>query len=367
MIRVSKSIIGLEEIESVSKVLKKGFLGMGEEVLELENELSKFLNNNVICVSNGTAALQLALQSIGLKDGDEVLVQSLTYLASYQAISATGARPISCDVNLDDLTIDLNDAKSKLTSKTKAIMPVHYSGSPGNLNNIYKFAKEHNLRVVEDAAHAFGSMYENKLIGSFGDIICFSFDGIKNITCGEGGAVVTSDQAIINKVKDLRLLAVENDSEMRYLNKRSWDFDVKEQGWRYHMSNIMASIGLAQLIKFSTLKKKRQDIAKYYFSLLSNNINIRLLNLDFDSIVPHIFPIIIKNGTRDKIKNILLENNIQTGIHYKPNHLLSFYKSNNLTKTENIYLCLLTLPLHPDITFEQAEYISKIIINNIDE
>ena len=164
MIRVSKSIIGLEEIESVSKVLKKGFLGMGEEVLELENELSKFLNNNVICVSNGTAALQLALQSIGLKDGDEVLVQSLTYLASYQAISATGARPISCDVNLDDLTIDLNDAKSKLTSKTKAIMPVHYSGSPGNLNNIYKFAKEHNLRVVEDAAHAFGSMYENKLM-----------------------------------------------------------------------------------------------------------------------------------------------------------------------------------------------------------
>ena len=128
-------------------------------------------------------------------------------------------------------------------------------------------------------------------------------------------------------------------------------------------------IGLLMLsgIKFSTLKKKRQDIAKYYFSLLSNNINIRLLNLDFDSIVPHIFPIIIKNGTRDKIKNILLENNIQTGIHYKPNHLLSFYKCNNLTKTENIYLCLLTLPLHPDITFEQAEYISKIIINNIDE
>jgi dTDP-4-amino-4,6-dideoxygalactose transaminase len=364
MIRLSKSVIGNEEILAVTEVLKKEFLGMGEEVKNFENELESFLNNSVVCVNTGTAALQLALQSIGIVAGDEVLVQSLTYVASFQAITATSAIPVPCEVNPETLTIDLVDAKSKLTSRTKAIMPVHYSGSPGNLDEIYKFAHENKLRVIEDAAHAFGSYYNDKLIGSFGDIICFSFDGIKNITSGEGGAIVTSDLNVLNKIKDIRLLGVTKDSDNRYQNKRTWDFDVLEQGWRYHMSNIMAAIGRTQLKKFPEFKRKRQELAIKYHELLSNNTRIKLLDINYNQIVPHIFVIRVKN--RDKLKDILNELGIQTGIHYRPNHLLTYFRYENLLITEDIYSQILTLPLHPDLEIEDVYYICEKLIKNVE-
>ncbi|NQV78743.1 MAG: DegT/DnrJ/EryC1/StrS family aminotransferase [Lutibacter sp.] len=357
MIRLSKSVIGKEEIKAVEKVLKKGFLGMGEEVFEFEKTLSLFFESNVVCVNTGTSALHLALQSIGLKSGDEVLVQSITYLASFQAISATGATPVACEVDPHSLTIDLKDAKSKITKNTKAIMPVHYAGSAGNLNDIYLFSKLNNLRVIEDAAHAFGTIYKDKLIGSQGDIICFSFDGIKNITCGEGGAVVSNDLKIINKIKDLRLLGVVNDSEKRYVNNRSYVFQVFEQGWRYHMSNIMAAIGIEQFKKFEKFKKSRQRSAKYYVNNLKNCSQIRLLNLDYNLVVPHIFPIILKIGNRDKVRAALLEKGIASGIHYFPNHMLKYYQSDPLEVSESIYDKLLTLPLHPDLSSKDLQFI----------
>ena len=302
MIRLSKSVIGSEEINAVKCVLEKEFLGMGEEVHKFESELSKYFNNNVVCVNSGTAALQLALQSIGVKKGDEVLVQSLTYLATFQAITATGATPVACEVNTSDFTIDLGDAKSKLTDRTVAIVPVHYAGNPGDLKSIYDFASSNNLRVIEDAAHAFGTTYNEKLIGSFGDIVCFSFDGIKNITSGEGGAVLSNDKEIISKVKNYRLLSVNKDSEKRYMNQRTWDLDVYEQGWRYHMSNIMAAIGIVQLKKFKKFKDKRQNLAKKYFELLDNEKNLSLTKINYDLVVPHIFMIRVLNGKRNELK-----------------------------------------------------------------
>jgi len=250
MIRLSKSVIGQDEIKAITRVLQDEFLGMGVEVQKFEEELSTFFGRETICVNSGTAALQLALQATDIKRGDEVLVQSLTFLATFQAISAIGAIPIPCEVYENTFTIDLEDAKSKITTKTKAIIPVHYASNVGNLDDIYEFANKYNLRIIEDAAHAFGTKYKNRRIGSFGDIACFSFDGIKNITSGEGGGVVSNDAAVIQKIKNLRLLGVENDSDNRYQNKRSWDFDVVEQGWRFHMSNIMAAIGRSQLKKF---------------------------------------------------------------------------------------------------------------------
>ena len=367
LIRLSKSVIGKEEILAVSKVLQNGFLGMGKEVYKFENELNLFFNSHSVCVNSGTAAIQLALQAVGLKKGDEVLVQSLTYLATFQAISALGAIPIACEINEESFTIDLNDAKNKLSNKTKVILPVHFGSNPGNLDEIYDFAKTHKLRIVEDAAHAFGSIYNNEMIGSIGDVICFSFDGIKNITSGEGGAVVSRNSEVIDLVKDIRLLGVENDSIKRYKNKRSWDFDVKNQGWRYHMSDIMASIGRVQLNKFSNFKIKRQKLALEYFKKLNNVNNIKLLNFDYKNIVPHIFVIRITNGHRDFIRNKLLNIGIQTGLHYKPNHLLSYYKSvHKLPFTEKIYNQILTLPLHPDLTIADIDFITtklKLILS----
>ena len=204
---------------------------MGDEVNFFESELSNYLGRDVACVVNGTAALQLALQACNIGKGDEVLIPSLTYVASYQAILATGAMPVSCDVNEDDLIISISDARNKITNNTKAIVPVFFSGGVGDIEGLYSFAKEHKLRVIEDAAHAFGSRYNNQLIGSFGDITCFSFDGIKNISSGEGGYIVTNDPSVMDKVKDSRLLGVIKDTENRYAGNRSWEFDVTEIGW----------------------------------------------------------------------------------------------------------------------------------------
>lgn len=268
LIRLSKSCLSESEKQAVLKVLDKEFLGMGAETQEFENLLGEYFGRDTVCINTGTAALQLALQACGIGQGDEVLVQSLTYLASFQAISATGAKPISCDVEEEFCSIDIKDAERRITKNTKAIMPVHYGGQPGNLDAIYEFAKRYNLRIIEDAAHAFGTTYNSKKVGSFGDIVCFSFDGIKNITSGEGGCVVTSDKNVLNRISDLRLLGVENDTNKRYSGERSWEFDVTEQGWRYHMSNIMAAIGIEQLKRFPEMAQKRQSLAKLYDTLL---------------------------------------------------------------------------------------------------
>lgn len=367
LIRLSKSVIGQEEISAVTGVLQREYLGMGKDVNIFEQKLFDFFGRTVVCVNTGTAALHLALQAIGLKQGDEVLVQSLTFIATCQAISATGAKPIMCEVNDADLTIDVNDAERKITQNTKAIIPVHYASNPGNLNAIYDLAHKYNLRVIEDAAHAFGTVYENKLIGSFGDIACFSFDGIKNITSGEGGAIVTNDIKVLEKVKDYRLLGVMKDTEKRFTGERSWDFSVEEQGWRFHMSNIMAAIGIEQLKKFSNFKIKRRNLAKLYYSLLISVEDVNTLNINYDEVVPHIFVVRVNANKRDIIRKELLDKyNIETGIHYKPNHLLNYYKTENtFPVTERIYSEIITLPLHPDLREEDVIYIVSVLTSLI--
>ena len=370
-IRLSKSIIDQKEADSVTKVLlEDGYLGMGNEVRLFEKDIANYIGiktENVVCVNTGTSALHLAIESIVTKGG-EVLVPSLTYLASYQAISAAGALPVSCDVYEDTLTIDLDDATKRITSKTQAIMAVHYGSNPANIKQLYEFAKIYNLRVIEDAAHAFGCKYRGKTIGSFGDIVCFSFDGIKNITSGEGGAIITKDENVLTIVKDARLLSVKKDSEKRYLGERSWDFDVERQGYRYHMSNLFAAIGRVQLSRFDLeFAPKRISLLNKYKELLNKNSLILFQKQEADSyIVPHICSVRILGNMRNKIKEILESNNIPTGIHYKPNHLLSFYKSNyNLPVTERLYDEVLTLPLHPEIENLEVERICQLINNNL--
>ena len=321
LIKLSKSSISEAEKKAVLSVLDKEYLGMGEEVKNFEAHLSNYFEREVCCVVNGTAALQLALQACEIKVDDEVIVPSLTYVSSFQAIKATGAKPIACAINIDTLCICINDLERKITSKTRAIMPVHYSGGCGDLDEIYELANKHKLRVIEDAAHAFNTTYKEKKIGSFGDIVCFSFDGIKNITSGEGGCIVTEDKIILQKIKDLRLLGVEKDSENRYLGKRSWEFDVKQQGWRYHMSNIMAAIGIEQLKKIEVFAEKRKNLSRKYDKLIkSTNLNIKLINHNYNHVTPHIYVIrILGLKNRNLLQEMLLERNIQTGIHYQPN------------------------------------------------
>ncbi|MBK69668.1 MAG: aminotransferase [Legionellales bacterium] len=361
MIKLSKSCISQAEKNYVADVLGREFLGMGNEVNIFEEKLTFFFERPTLCVINGTAALHLALQSCDIGINDEVLVPSITYLASFQAISATGAKPIPCDINKDNLLINLNDAQKKLTSKTKAIMPVHYAGDVGDLNSIYKFANQNSIRVIEDAAHAFGTLYDEKKVGSFGDIACFSFDGIKNITSGEGGCVVTNDNNVIKKIKDSRLLGVEKDTEKRFSGERSWDFDVSKQGWRYHMSNIMAAIGIVQLERFNELSEKRRKLAIRYDELLKDSSKVNTIDRNYELIVPHIYAVkLTKSVDRKIIQKKMLSKGIEVGYHYQPNHWLSYYKSKTmppLKVTESVFPKLLTLPLHPDLSYSDIKFV----------
>jgi len=357
LIKLSKSSIGEAEKEAVLNILDQEYLGMGDEVKAFEEELSIFFSRTAVCVNTGTSALQLALESIGVGPGDEVLVPTLTYVASFQAISATGAIPVACDVMACNALIDLKDARIRLSSKTKAIMPVHYAGNCQNIDEIYMFAKKYDLRVIEDAAHAFGSCDKGRKIGSFGDIVCFSFDGIKNITSAEGGCVVSSDENALKKIRDARLLGVVNDTDNRFLGKRSWNFDVCNQGWRYHMSNVNAAIGRIQLQRSKEFFKKRQSIAKLYDKFLLDFKGIDLLPIDYNQAVPHIYVVKIDiNLNRDNIRSTLNDLHIQTGIHYYPNHLLSFFKKPylKLSVAEEIHKQILTLPMHFDMTEENV-------------
>ena len=361
-IRLSKSSISQAEKEAVLKVLDNEYLGMGEEVMLFEEKIKRFLQTDmsVACVNTCTSALHLSLSALGLKNGDEVLVPSVTYIASYQAISATGAKPVSCEVDPDTLFINSDDARGRITKNTKAIMPVHYASSSKGMDDIYKLASEFDLRVVEDAAQAFGSMRDGNLIGAEGDVICFSFDGIKNITSGEGGAILSSDLDFIQKVKDARLLGIEKDTDKRYLGQRSWDFDVKNQGFRFHMSNIMAAIGMAQLERIDFFKTKRQKIVNKYIKELSVLIDVNFLDFNFNEILPHIIVLKVKN--RDQLREHLVKNDIECGIHYKPNHMHTKYAEKfTLPVTESIYTNILSLPCHVDLTKREQDFVIKKI------
>jgi len=293
-----------------------------------------------------------------------VLVPSLTYVASYQAISATGATPVSCDVNVNNLFIDVKDAENRVTKATKAIMPVHYAGNSEDIPAVYALADKYNLAVIEDAAHSFGCFRDSDSVGFSGDVICFSFDGIKNITSGEGGAVVTGRKNLQRKASDARLLGIEKDTEKRFSGNRSWNFDVKRQGFRYHMSDIMAAIGRQQLKKIGVFSERRRGLARDYVNAFKYIDNIELLPFDYRNILPHIFVIKIKGGLRDALREHLSSCGIETGVHYQLNHLLTLYASNyDLPVSDAVINEIISLPMHVDISIEDREIVISEVTN----
>lgn len=375
-IRLSRSVVGAAEAAAVTRIITEdGYLGMGSEVQRFEADIAAYLGvqpEQVISVNTGTAALHLAIQAT-VPEGCEVLVPSLTFVASFQAITAAGCVPVPCDVLAATGTIDLADAAKRLTPLTRAIMPVHYASNPWQWEEVHAFAKEHNLRVVEDAAHAFGCSHRGHKIGSRGDVVCFSFDGIKNITSGEGGCIVSFDAEVARLCADARLLSVENDTQQRFSGGRSWDFDVHYQGYRYHMSNIMAAIGRVQLTRLDAeFAPARRRLLSLYHEKLAPLAGVALLRLDpADDIVPHIMPVRILHGRKDALKAHLAAQGLPTGVHYKPNHLLTYFNEIlpaglPLPVTERLFSELVTLPLHPLVTEADVHTICAAIRSGLE-
>lgn len=357
MIPIARPSIGEEELSEIKKTFASAWLGMGSTVFEFEKLLEQYLGaENVIAVNTGTSALHIALDAFGIKEGDEVIVPSLTFISTIQAIIACGARPVFCDVYEDTLNIDIEDMAKRITPSVKAIMPVHYGGLACKMDELVKIAQDKGILLIEDAAHAFGSTYKGRKIGTFGDATCFSFDPIKNITCGEGGAVVVKSEEVAQNIVKKRILGIDRDTWHRYKNERSWFYEVVTSGFRYHMSNINASIGLVQLKKLDKFLEKKRAIVKRYDQAFKSISNIELLYREYKETAPFNYTIRIKDGRRDELLEYLNKNGIGAGINYIPNHLQPLFKDykTELPVTEKVWEEIICLPLYFDMSDEDA-------------
>ncbi len=354
MIPVSRPLVESEELTAVKEVFDSGWLGMGSKTEEFEKKIKSIIGcKYALAVNTGTSALHIALDSFGISSGDEVLVPSITYAASIQAIISTGAIPVFCESDESTLLIDCDDVRNKLTSKTKAIMPVHYCGQACDMDTLLQIAEENDLVIIEDAAHAFGSSYKGKKIGSFGHATCFSFDPIKVITSGEGGAVVVQDSKIAETIEHKRILGIDSETLHRYKNKRNWFYNVTTKGYRYHMPNFCAAIGLAQLNRSNEIFEKRRNICLAYDAAFHNLSSVSPLSVNYSETVPFMYVIKLKSGQRDIFMDFLKQKGVGTGVHYIPNHQHPYfqkYVKESLPLSDEIGEQIVTLPLFYGMT-----------------
>jgi len=367
MIPVFKPLIEQEEIDASTESLKLGWLGMGSYVNKFESKIQNLLgveDRFVAAVSTGTAGLHLALIVAGVKKDDEVIVASFNCSADFQAISWLGAKIVFCDCDDTTLAIDLKKAAQLITPRTKAIIAMDYDCILCDHDELRNFAQKYGIRVIHDAAHSFGSFYKGQPIGSFSDICVFSHDPVKTITCLDGGTIIVKTKEELMHVHELRLLGMQQPATVMYQNKRAWTFDVEQVGYRYHMLNLHAAIGLAQLEKLDTISKTRRAACRKYNDLLSMIPQIRLPQTNFDGMNPFLYYIRVPAGHRDKLRDFLREKNIDTGVHWQPGHWFSLWKkctAGNLTITENVGNEILSLPLHSKMDLRIIETICQKI------
>ncbi len=365
MIKVAKAVVGDNELKAIADVLQAGWLGMGEYTLRFEEAVQRIVGAKyVVAVNTGTSALHLALSALGIGPGDEVLVPSITYVASFQAISAVGATPVACESDPDTLLMDLDDAEGRMTTHTKAVMPVHYCGQACDMDRLLTWRSRYGVRIVEDAAHAFGSQFRGRPVGSGSDVTCFSFDPIKVITCGDGGAVVTDDERLAAEMRNGRLLGADRESEYRYKGERQWLYDVPHQGYRYHLSNINAAIGLAQLTRFDQFVHRRRAICRTYDAAFEKLEFARHLRVDYTAAVPFMYILRVKPELRIEFMSTLRSAGIETGIHYQPNHWHRFYRDSardGLPVADILGTEIVTLPLHCALTDADVRFVIESV------
>jgi dTDP-4-amino-4,6-dideoxygalactose transaminase len=363
-----------QEISAVTNVLKRRWLTMGERVEEFENKFARFVKAKyAVALSSGTAALHLALKSLEVKAGDEVLVPSITFVASVNAILYCGGKPVFVDpTSLNDFNISVTDLKKKISPKTRGIIVVHYGGFLADMDRIRKLARRYDLFIIEDSAHSIGTKYGSKMAGTLGEVGCFSFFSNKNLATGEGGMIVTDSQRLAQKVKLLRSHGMTSPTWERF-KAVAFDYDVVDLGYNYRMTEIGAALGLEQLKKLIPNNRKRKILSQIYIKNLSEieGISIPFQNYPRDSI-HHLFPILLnKKIDRKSFMQKLKQKGIQTSIHYLPVHKFSYYRKNYLQKpgslsiSEEIGKREVSLPLHPRMNKKDALYVCYQVKNII--
>lgn len=357
--------LGAEIKQAAADALEDGWLGIGPLTERFEKELESYLEltegRRVVSTSSCTAALHLATILAGAGPGDEVICPAFTYVAGHQAVSATGAEVVFCDIEEQTWGADPASIESMITERTKAVMAVHYAGVPCDLDGIYALAGKYGLRVIEDAAHAFGSRHQGKRIGSIGDLVCFSFGPVKAITTMEGGAIVTPNPDDVQRLHELRLIGVTADTNARYQRGRMWDYDVVRQGYRYHLGSVPAAIGLSQLPLAETFAANRRSYCRTYDEQLAGVSGVNAMATDWTDVVPYIYVLRLDDGVdRADFMAHLKARGVASGIHFNGGHHYSFYEKNpraDMSVTDRVSSQVVTLPLHP---FMDEETLSRV-------
>lgn len=364
-----KPEISSKSFRAVLAVMRSGWLTTGKNALAFESDFAKYVGAKYgLALNSGTAALHLALDAIGLKAGDEVILPTTTFAASAEVVEYFNARPVLCDVRHDTQNIDETKIESLITKRTKAIMPVHFGGHPCEMDAIMRLAKKHKLMVVEDAAHCTPAYYKKRPIGSIGHITCFSFYANKCITTGEGGMAVTDNPRYLERMKMMSLHGLSRDAWNRYDKKGSWYYEILDRGFKYNMTDVAAALGVCQLAEADSLWKRRQRAVDRYFRMLKDIPWIQLpIELPHVKSAWHLYSLRIRNKVvnRDGLIRHLANAGIKTSVHFIPLHLHPFYRNKYGYKPTDFpvayqsYQGSVTLPLYPSITEKEQAYIAE--------
>ena len=358
-----------DEINAAIEVLRSGWLSMGYKTLEFENKFAEYIGSkHAVATNSCTSALFLSLKVLGIKKGDEVITTPFTFAATANVIVHCGAKPVFVDIEEETYNINADKIEEKITDKTKAIIVVHYGGQPADMKKIMKIAREYDLKVIEDAAHAVGSEYEKgKKVGSFGNLTCFSFYATKPMTTGEGGMITLNSDDLNEELRILRLHGISRDAWKRYLEMDNWYYEVIEAGYKFNPTDISSAIGLEQLKKLDWMNERRKEIAEYYNEHLQG---LDIIRPHIDSNVKssyHLYPIRLINYDRNKFIKKMAQNGIGTSVHFIPLHLMPFYrkrygyKRGDFPVAEKVFENIVSLPIYPQLTEKQLEFIVKSI------
>lgn len=372
----AKVSIGESERKYLKEVLDSGWLTTASKTLEFENRFAEYVGAKYACAVNScTAALHLGIDAIGVQSGDKVFVPSLTFTASAEVIRYMQADPVFLDTEYGANLVTPDILKNAIAQNpnVKYLIIVHYGGQAAQMDEIMALCKLHHIRILEDAAHAFPSKLNGNMIGSFGDITCFSFYANKTITTGEGGMLVTDNEAIYKRVKTMRLHGINRDIWDRFTAKvPSWEYDVVAAGYKYNMPDVNAAIGLGQLEQAESYRRERQRAVEYYYTHLSDlkMIDLPVTHVAFEDHAWHLFAIVLNEKatlSRNRFIELLAEAGIGTSVHYKPLHQMTYYKekynliSSDYPNAEKTWKGNVSLPLYPFMDEKDLAYICDTI------
>lgn len=355
-----KQNITEEDISTVVETLKSPFLTCGPKVKEFEQAICDYTGAKyAVAVNSATSGLHIAMLAAGVGESDEVITSPITFLASANCARFCGAMVKFADIEKETANIDFREIEKQISARTKVIIPVHFAGQSCDMERIYSLAKKHNIIVVEDAAHAIGSEYKGKKVGccEFSDMTVFSFHPVKTITTAEGGAVLTNNKELYDKLCAFRAHGMHKDGEM----VDTWEYEMRELGYNYRMTDVQASLGISQLKRLDSFKKRRREIVDFY----NKELNIpHLVEKDFSNACFHLYPILVED--RKKIYFAAREKGLYLQVHYIPVHTQPYYRNlgynwGDFPHAEEYYKHCISLPLYPELSDEDLVEIAKRI------